>query len=237
MASGGVPCGVPGFVPERASGVVPEGVPGGALRGVAGGSPVDPDKKEAYYLRLHLLIVKEGTAILKARFDHSVPPQQLYAKLQQCMKTFNHAKKNNLLSKTQISNLFPQYRPPSSDTFDVSLLVYLLRNICGLQSKSKWWSVNDNSKIPDKVLDEEADIVRLRNLRLQIQHKQGASLEQEEFETMWDLAEKVMLRLATKCNIPNQKQKIDAIKDKQLDFVTEEKRSTRALRDVVMDLI
>ncbi|XP_053389219.1 uncharacterized protein LOC128545970 [Mercenaria mercenaria] len=144
------------------------------------------------------------------------------------MKTFNYAKKNNLLSKTQLNNLFPPYNPPSSDTFDVSLLVYLLRNICGLKSKSNWWSENDNSKIPDKMVDEEADIARLKNLRNEMQHKQVASLEQVEFETMWDLAEKVMLRLATKCNIPDQKQKIDDIKDRQLDLVTEEMRSIRA---------
>ncbi|XP_053376440.1 uncharacterized protein LOC123533907 [Mercenaria mercenaria] len=202
MAFGGVAGGVPGLggapgvVPGGALGGIPGGalggVPGGALGGVPGGAPVDPEKKEAYYLRLHLLIVKEGTAILKARFDHSVPPQQLHVKLQQCMKTFNYAKKNNLLSKTQISNLFPQYHPPSSDTFDVSLLVYLLRNICGLQSKSKWWSENDNSKIPDKMVDEEADIVRLRNMRNQMQHKQVASLEQGEFETSGILGEKIM---------------------------------------------
>ncbi|XP_053375348.1 uncharacterized protein LOC128547261 [Mercenaria mercenaria] len=234
MAFGGVLGGVPGLVPRGASGVVPGGAPGGALGGVPGGAlggaasgaPVDPEQKEAYYLRLHLLIVKEGTAILKTRFDHSVPPPQLHAKLQQCTKTFNHAKKNSLLSKTQLSNLFPQYRPPSSDTFDISLLVYLLRNICGL--KSKWWSEDDNSKIPDKVVEEVADIARLRNLRNQMQHKQVASLEQVEFETMWDLVEKVMLRLATKCNIPDQKQKIDDIKDRQLDLVTEEMRSIRA---------
>ncbi|XP_053389027.1 uncharacterized protein LOC128552055, partial [Mercenaria mercenaria] len=157
----------------------------------SGGVPVDADRKEAYYIRLHLLIVKEGTAILKARFDSLVPPNNLHMKLQErkVLNTMNYGKNNNLISRSQYNLLYPPGRPPSSGNFDVSLLVYLLRYICGLKSKSNWWSITDNSKIADTVHDEEADIVRIRNLRNQIEHKQVPSLEQEEFDTMWDLAE------------------------------------------------
>jgi hypothetical protein len=141
---------------------------GGAPRGTApvrapAGVSVDLEKKEAYYLRMHLLIVNEATALLRTRFDLAVPPNQLHRTLQNSMKTLNYAKTQNHLNKTQLGFLFPQNKPPSSDTFDVTLLVYLLRNICRL--KSKWWVQSDNSKIPDIVVTMEADIVRLRNLR------------------------------------------------------------------------
>ncbi|XP_060560496.1 uncharacterized protein LOC132720386 [Ruditapes philippinarum] len=157
--------------------------------------PVDLEKKEAYYLRMHLLIVKEVTTLLRTRFDLAVPPHQLHATLQNSnnMTTLKYTKKNNLINKTQWGLLFPQYHQPSSDTFDVTLLACLLRNICGLKSKSRWWSETVNSNIPDNVVTEEADIARLRNLRNYMLHKQVASLEQSEFGDMWDLAEKVRL--------------------------------------------
>lgn len=136
----------------------------------SGGATTDPDRKEAYFLRFDLLIVKEGTAILRARFDHSVPPQTLHQKLNDpdVLKTIKHGLINNFISKSQYNLLYPQGGPPSSEEFDVSLLVYLLRNICGMKTKSKWWHENDNSKIPDTVTDEEADIARIKNMRNQV---------------------------------------------------------------------
>ncbi|XP_060555737.1 uncharacterized protein LOC132716459 isoform X2 [Ruditapes philippinarum] len=51
---------------------------------------------------------------------------------------------------------------------------------------------------------------------------QVASLEQEEFENMWSLAEKAILRLSSKMNmdIEDKKKKLDVLKNKQLDSVT-----------------
>jgi hypothetical protein len=136
---------------------------GTAHVGAPAGEPVDLEKKEAYYVQMYLLIVKEVTALLRARFDLAVPPHDLHKTLQNSIKILNYAKNKNFINKTQWRLLFPQNQAPSSDTFDVTLLVYLLRNICGL--KSKWWNETDNSKIPDFVVTEEADIARLRNLR------------------------------------------------------------------------
>ncbi|XP_060591245.1 uncharacterized protein LOC132746185 [Ruditapes philippinarum] len=216
---------------------------GGAPRGTApvgapAGVSFDLEKKEAYYLRMHLLIVNEATALLRTRFDLAVPSNQLHRTLQNSMKTLLYAK-DKYLNKTQWDFLFPKNKPPSSDTFDVTLLVYLLRNICRL--KSKWWVESDNSKIPDIVVTMDADIVRLRNLRNDLLHKPVASLEPAEFEDMWDLAEKAMLRLAAKLNIQDQKQKIDDLKTSQLDLVTDGMRSIRAntelfLQDYLDDL-
>jgi hypothetical protein len=138
---------------------------GTAPVGAPAGVPVDLEKKEAYYLRMHLLIAKEVTNLLRARFDLIVPPHQLHTTIQNSMNTLYHGKNKNILNKTQWGLLFPQYNRPSSDTFDFTLLAYLLRNICGLKSKSKWWGETDNRKIPDNEVTEEADIARLRNLR------------------------------------------------------------------------
>jgi hypothetical protein len=142
------------------------GKPGGTgLVEASEGVPVDLEKKTAYFLRMHLLIVKEVTNLLRARFDMAVPRHKLHATLKKFMKTLNHAKKNNLLTTMQWGLLFSKYHQPSSDTFDVILLAYLLRNICGLKSKSKWWGEPDNRKIPENVVTVEADIARLMNLR------------------------------------------------------------------------
>lgn len=129
------------------------------------GNQVDDERKEAYYLRLHLLVVKYGTKILRGRFDHAIPPATLHQQLQNCIGKINFAKTKGWISQSQHQKLYPGKGPPTSEEFDISLLCYLLRNICSLDSKSQWWKQVDNSKIPETEQSEEADIQRIRNMR------------------------------------------------------------------------
>ncbi|XP_053405920.1 uncharacterized protein LOC128559037 [Mercenaria mercenaria] len=196
----------------------------------SGGGAIDQETKEAYYLRLHFLLVQEGTSILKAIFDQCVPPSQLQATLQKYSARKQKAKKGNSIVRTNYDLLYPKQNQPNSNTFDISLFFYLLRNISSLNTASQWWNEKENSNIPDTVVDVEADIVRIKNVRNKMQHKTIASLEQSEFLSMWILLEKVMLRLAAKCNfsLSDQKQKIDGVKTRKHDLVSQEMRSLRA---------
>jgi len=70
------------------------------------------------------------------------------------------------LSEKQI-RLMKKYS--SSEKFDVSMLISLLRHFCLKASKNHpLWDETDNSKIPPSLCDDIANIVRIRNLRNQV---------------------------------------------------------------------
>ncbi|XP_045157015.2 coiled-coil domain-containing protein 1-like [Mercenaria mercenaria] len=184
-------------------------------------SPTVDKENEQNYIRLNLLVVKLSSFVLKARFDHTVPPAQLHHQLNKFIGTINYGKNKKIINQKQYDLLFPQNAPPTSDKFDITLLVYLLKHICGLDGKCKWWKEKDNSKIPDTVVEEIADIVRIRNIRNEIQHLQKASIDQKDFEEKWDINEKAMLRLGAICNLPGLMSEIDTVKNQPFETVKE----------------
>lgn len=132
---------------------------------------IDDKKKEQNYVRLNLMIVKLSTLVLKARFDHFIPPgPKLHQELNNSMKTIKYGRSKNYITQKQYDLLFPQTAPPNSDKFDITLLVYLLKHICGLDQKCKWWKEKDNNNIPETEVGEIADIVRIRNVRNEVHY-------------------------------------------------------------------
>ncbi|KAL4223530.1 hypothetical protein ACF0H5_017001 [Mactra antiquata] len=197
----------------------------------------EEEVKEAYFLRLNLLMVKKSTYVLRCKFDDIIPPNQLHTKLNdwKTMKTINFGVSHGFINKGQRAKLLPTHRPPKSEDFDISLLFYLLRNICNLDTKSKWWNCDDNSNIPKNNIEVVADIVRIRNIRNKLYHSAVASLEKEEFETEWDLAVEVMVRLAEQCGVDNIKAEIDEVKIANLDAISEELKSMRGNTAIFLD--
>ncbi|KAL4223955.1 hypothetical protein ACF0H5_017414 [Mactra antiquata] len=196
------------------------------MSGDEDGMVIDLDKSEAYYLRLYLLLTKHGKGILKSFFDVKVPD---FRRALQANKPYlNKLKLNRNLPNRYYDILYPTSgNCPNPDDFDITLLVALLRHISGLKRKSRWWDETDNTLIPNNVTDDEADIVRIRNIRNSLSHVKNPELELADFQAKWDEAEEVMLRLATKCNINDFKASIDDVKTKKLDLIPEALRSLR----------
>jgi hypothetical protein len=130
---------------------------------------IDDKQKEQNYVRLNLMVVKLSTLVLKAKFDLTVPPgPQLHQEINKSTKKINNGRSKKLISQKQYDLLFPKTCPPSSEKFDITLLVYLLKHICGLDGKCKWWAEKDNKNIPETEVGEIADIVRIRNVRNEV---------------------------------------------------------------------
>jgi hypothetical protein len=128
-------------------------------------------QKEQNYVRLNLMVVKLSTLVLKARFDLTVPPgPQLHQEINKFTKKINNGRSKKLINQKQYDLLFPKTGPPSSERFDITLLVYLLKHICRLDGKCKWWAEKDNKNIPETEVGEVADIVRIRNVRNEVKY-------------------------------------------------------------------
>lgn len=128
------------------------------------------DSKEVYFLRLQLLLTELGTDCLRQVFDKVIPPADLHRELQNNRIKVNELKKKGRITKKQEKLLYPTTAPPSSENFDISLLITLLRNMGNLRANrnsNAIWEEDDNSKINGT--DTTSDVIRIRNIRNEVE--------------------------------------------------------------------
>lgn len=149
-------------------------------------------KETTNYARLCRLLVDVGTQVLRDKFDKmyagslytflTSPP--VHAKL-------TSLQKKRVLNFTQLAKLTSS--TVSSADFDISLLVVLLRNVCGLSppATTGW----NNPPLPTD-MTEEADIVRIRILRNEVYaHTNVASVDDLTFSKYWVSIKEPLIRL------------------------------------------
>ena len=149
-------------------------------------------KETTNYARLCRLLVDIGTQILRETFDKIYPPGSLHTVLTTApvTATLTSMKKMKAINPTQWRTLISP--TVSAKDFDISLLVTLLRNICGLSAPLTGWNSPPSSTDTTKV----ADIVRIRIHRNEVfAHANGASVDDATFNTYWVDIEKPLVRL------------------------------------------
>ena len=147
--------------------------------------PVASTKETTNYARLCRLLVDVGTQALRDTFNRIHPPPGLHLIL--APSTPEHKKlqslKSRIINPTQWGKLYPTIPTSvSSASFDVTLLVVLLRNICGLVPPVTGW---DNLPSPAET-STEANIARVKFYRNTVYgHAIQASVDDATFNTHW----------------------------------------------------
>ncbi|XP_022808222.1 NLR family CARD domain-containing protein 3-like [Stylophora pistillata] len=149
-------------------------------------APSFPSTKETInYARLCRLLVDVGTQVLRYTFDAIHSPEELHTVLN---RNPEHAdlqslRKKGILNPTQWGKLYPATSSPvSSADFDITLLMVLLRNICGLVPPNTGW---DNLP-PAADMSKEANIARLKYYRNTVYgHASQASVDDAKFNSYW----------------------------------------------------
>ena len=143
-------------------------------------------KETTNYARLCRLLVDGGTKALRYIFDKFHSPANLFTVLKAGSpehSTLQSLKKKRIINATQWGKLYPS--PPSSVTsedFDITLLMVLLRNMCGLAAPATGWdslpSASDTSF--------EANIARVKYYRNSVYgHAEQASVDDPTFNLLW----------------------------------------------------
>ena len=149
-----------------------------------------PSSKETTnYARLCRLLVDGGTKALRYTFDKFHSPVNLFNVLKagsaEHLTLQTLYKKKRIINTTQWGKLYPS--PPSSVTsenFDITLLMVLLRNICGLTAPASTHSWD--SLPPASDTSVEANVVRVKYYRNTIYgHASEASVDDSTFNTLW----------------------------------------------------
>ena len=163
-------------------------------------APSIPSTKQANnYERLCHLLVDVGWQVLRETFDRVRPPGSLHSVLAdpQIHAQLKSLREKRILSAPQWRKLYPIIKSSvSSATFDSTLLVVLLRNICGLIPPATGWS--NCPLVTDKTL--VADIARIQFYRHTVnRHACNASVDDAAFSSYWKEIKDTLVRLGGAC--------------------------------------
>ena len=150
-------------------------------------------KETTNYARLCRLLVDVGTQALRDTFDAIHAPATLHTILAGNKTMLQSLRTKKIINPTQWGKLFPAIpNSVSSRDFDVTLLMVLLRNICGLLSPITGWD-----ELPAaKDVTREADIARVKYFRNTVYaHAEHASVDDVTFNTYWQDIRDTLVRL------------------------------------------
>ena len=145
------------------------------------------------YSRLCRVLVDLGTSALRDCFDSICTPPTLHTVLAANQPILQNLRSRRIINATQWGKLFPAIPTSvSSKNFDITLLMTLLRNICGLAPPMTGWDVlpaaTDTSC--------EADIARVKYFRNVVYaHAEHASVDDSEFQRHWKDIRDTLVRL------------------------------------------
>ncbi|XP_070546620.1 tripartite motif-containing protein 2-like [Ptychodera flava] len=167
------------------------------------------------YTRLCRLLIDGGTKTLREVFNCLVSPSNLAAMLSKQRRNLKGLLKQKIINQKQLDILYPNPQTSvTSDNFDITLLMVLLRNqpLCNLTRPSTGWgtlpAASDFSK--------EADIVRIKMYRNKLCHCQSTSVSDTEFESTWTEISAALIRLGAK------QDDVDNLKTDSIDCAVKE---------------
>ena len=165
-------------------------------RSMASAAPTFPSTRETTnYARLCRLLVDVGSQVLRETFDSIHPAASLHSVLGKppvntILKSLQNRK---ILNPGQWDTLYPAISSQvSSKNFDITLLMVLLRNVCGLTPPGTGW---DALPLPAD-LSREADIARVKYYRNTVcGHVAQASVDDLTFNNCWKEIRRSLVRL------------------------------------------
>ena len=173
-------------------------------------------KETTNFARLCRLLVDVGSHALRNKFDSIHPPARLHGVLTKppVHPILQTLRKKRILNPLQWSKLYPPSPSSvSSKNFDVTLLMLLLRNICGLIPPTTGW---DNLP-PSADTSAEANIARFKYYRNHVYgNASQASVDDATFNAYWQDISNALVGLGADAAA------INTLKTESMDPVIEE---------------
>ena len=159
--------------------------------------------------KLSRLIVDGGRSAVQNVFEAIHPPNTLqvifnthYTTLQRLLK------KRKVLNDKQWDLLFPPGGElPDPNSFDITLLFVLLRNICGLHPPATGW----DKKPPATDKSREANLARIKWFRNEVAHATTTAIDDSLFSQYWVELSDTLVQLGL------DQSEIDRLKSAPLD--------------------
>ena len=150
-------------------------------------------KETTNYARLCRMLVDVGTQALRDKFNGIHLPANLQAVLAANKPMLQTLRARKIINPTQWGKLFPAIpNSVSAASFDTTLLMVLLRNLCGLAAPASGW----DALPPSTDISPEADIARVKYYRNTVYaHAECASVDDTTFNKYWSEIRDTLVRL------------------------------------------
>ncbi|VDI02300.1 Hypothetical predicted protein [Mytilus galloprovincialis] len=154
----------------------------------SGEQALDISSEEENYLRIAHLLIRVAPSAVRVRFDQEFHPGGLKIVLNQARySTLETLNKRRVINKDQWDLLFPTSGTPSSETFDLTLMICLIRNLTNIQIEDALpFTGND-------VVG--ADLTTIKYYRNKIMHSSDGILKDVMFNKWWDETSKAIIQL------------------------------------------
>ncbi len=175
-------------------------------------SVYDVSEEKTNGTRLARLLIDGGTRALR-EFLHSIHPQ---ATLQHVLINDRLKLSKRVKFADQWEQLFPPSGdPPDSETFDITLLHLLIREICHLTAPLNGWHkmpAGDDESV-------EANITRIKCFRNKLCHRFSTGIPNDEFEDKWKQISSSLEALELYAHGYAYRQRIERLKNDPIDHV------------------
>ncbi|CAG2226367.1 unnamed protein product [Mytilus edulis] len=137
--------------------------------------------EEENYVRLALLLKGVSPRAVRLYFDRELPPTDLHSTLNTNKKTLSDLKCQRVLNQAQWNLLFPTNGVPDSTTFDVTLMICLIRNLTSVTQP-----INGFNSLPPSVeTTPQADLARIKWYRNILAHHDSNKMATADFDAAW----------------------------------------------------
>ena len=178
--------------------------------GAIGSFANDASEEKTNGTRLARLMFDEGTYVLRRFLLSCIPPTKT---LGEVLQTNVLKLKKRVIFDEQWKKLFPPSGdPPDAETFDITLLHLLIRELCNLPAPITGWRTMPAED--DKSL--QANITRIKCFRNELCHSHSTSIPNNEFEDKWN---KISSSLEA-IEVDIYRKKIQSLKNDPIDHDT-----------------
>ena len=153
-----------------------------------------PSYASTNFARLCHLLLDVGSQTLRHKFDSIHPPAGLHGALTKppAHPTLQMLRKKGILNPTQWAKLYPPSSLVTSENFDFTLLMLLLRSICGLTPPATGWG----NLPPEADTSTEANIARVKYyINLLFGLASPATMDTPTFHSYWQDISKALVGL------------------------------------------
>ncbi|XP_063404317.1 uncharacterized protein LOC134687792 [Mytilus trossulus] len=139
-------------------------------------------EEEENYLRMHLLMTKISSRAVRVLFDKEFSPVCLDATIKKETGKLMDLKSKHIINGAQWKLLFPRVGVPDSNTFDVTLMVALLRNLTKLPPPTGGYDylplTTDTTPVDD--------LARIKHYRNSLAQFGDGEIKSTVFVTAWE---------------------------------------------------
>ncbi|XP_052072896.1 ankyrin-3-like [Mytilus californianus] len=186
-------------------------------------------KEEENYVRLALLLKGVSPRAVRLYFNKEFPPKDLHSMLNTKKNTLSGLKRQRVLNQAQWNLLFPIKGVPDSTTFDVTLMICLIRNLTSVAQP-----INGFNSLPPSVeTTPEADLARIKWYRNILAHHDNNIMATVGFNTAWSNITDAVSRLGGQpMNQECQELKVKSLDQSNQEIMLEIKQLQKEMEEL-----